>query len=59
MTVTVNEIKNMMHYITSEAVTVPNLTMMTSIVSEESLVRDTHTQTWVVYVNIFKVAYDF
>ena len=27
----------------SEAVTVPGLTMMTSIVSEESLARDTHT----------------
>ena len=27
----------------SKAVTVPSLLMMTSIVSEESLVRDTHT----------------
>ena len=26
----------------SEAVTVPNVTMMTSVVSEESLARDTH-----------------
>ena len=29
----------------SEAVTVPSLMMMTSIISEESLARDTHTQT--------------
>ena len=29
----------------SEAVTVPNVMTMTSIVSEESLVRDTHTDT--------------
>ena len=29
----------------SEAVTVPNFTMMTSNVSEESLARETHTQT--------------
>ena len=72
----------------SGAVTVPSLTMMTSVVSEESLARDTHTllttqhthnhnthththteqtpthtenthRPWVIYVNIFKVAYDF
>ena len=29
----------------SEAVTVPSLMMMTAIVSEESLARDTHTRT--------------
>ena len=29
----------------SESVTVPSLMMMTSIVSEESLARDTHTHT--------------
>ena len=38
----------------SEAVTVPSLTVMTAIDFEESLVRDTHTQTdrqtWVMYV---------
>ena len=28
----------------SEAVTVPSVVMMTSIVSEESLARDTHTE---------------
>ena len=35
--------------IMSEAVTVPCLTMMTLIISEQSLVRDTHTGTGVVY----------
>ena len=55
----------------SEAVTVPCLMMMTSIVSEESLVREMHihthihmharihTETWVVYVKICKVVNDF
>ena len=56
----------------SEAVTVPNLTMATSTVSEESLARDTHTRTHarahahthtlslgVVYIKMLKVAYDF
>ena len=46
----------------SEAVIVPSLTLMTSTVSEESLARDTHTHThrlWVVYVKLFKVAYNF
>ena len=44
----------------SEAVTVPSLMMMTSIVSEESFARDTHThgQTLVVYVKICKVNRD-
>ena len=48
----------------SEAVTVPNLMMMTPIVSEESLVRNIHIDTDTVsmsifsgltYVNLFKV----
>ena len=43
----------------SEAVTVPSLTMMPSTVSEESFVRDTHTDTrtdfGLVYVDFFKV----
>ena len=44
----------------SEAVSVPSLMMMTSTVSEESLARDTHTETHtdsgsVVYVKIYKV----
>ena len=56
----------------SEAVAVPSLMIMALTVSEESLARDmtyiqthrhkhtdTNTQTRVVYVNIFKVAYDF
>ena len=49
----------------SEAVTVPRLTMMTSIVSEESLARDTHAQTHdtdtvsVIFLKICKVIYDF
>ena len=47
----------------SESVTVPSLMMMILIVSEESLVRDTHIQTdrqtRVAYSNICKVAYNF
>ena len=40
----------------SEAVTVPSLMMMTSLVSEESLASDRHTHRHgLVYVNIFKV----
>ena len=54
----------------SEAVTVPSL-MMISIVSEDSLARDTHTHTHthtrtrtrthtpVVYVKMCKIAFDF
>ena len=41
----------------SELVTMPTLTMMTSMVSEESLARDTDTQTD--YIKYFKVTYDF
>ena len=33
----------------SEAVTVPSLMMMTSLVSEESLAMDTHTDTILIY----------
>ena len=40
----------------SEAVTMPSLMMLTSIVSEESLVRDTHTDFGLVYLKLFKVA---
>ena len=40
----------------SKAVTVPSYMMITSIVSEESLARDTHTDTWtdfgVVYLKL-------
>ena len=43
----------------SEAVTVPSLTAMTRTVFEEWLVRDTHTETQVIYFKICKVAYDF
>ena len=45
----------------SETVTVPSLMMMTLIVSEESLARDTdtHTHTQAQSGLIFKVAYDF
>ena len=48
----------------SDAVTVPSLMMMISIVSEDSLARDTHTHTHthtpVVYVKVCrKIAYDF
>ena len=58
----------------SEAITVPNLAMMASTISEESCARDTHARTHahththtykhsrilgVLYVRIFKVAYDF
>ena len=41
----------------SEVVTVPTLMMMTSLVSEELLARDTHTDRLLglVYVNLFKV----
>ena len=47
-----------------EAVTVLSLTMMTSAVFEESLARDIHTHIHtqkleVVYVKIYKVAFDF
>ena len=45
-----------------EAVTMPSLMMMTSIVSEESLATDTHAhgQTWFwLYSKICKVTYDF
>ena len=45
----------------SEAFTVPSLMMMTSIVSEESLARDTQTRTdfGLVYLKLFKVVSDF
>ena len=45
----------------SEAVNVPSLIMMTSIVSKESLARDTHTQTdrQVSSKLKFAVAYNF
>ena len=42
----------------SEAVSVPRLMMMTSIVSEESLARDTHTDTaCLVYENKYILKY--
>ena len=37
----------------SEAVTMPNLMMMTLIVSEESLVKDGHTHTYTLGTVIF------
>ena len=48
----------------SEAVTIPNLTMMTVIVSEESLARDRHPDThthrlWPSSFKFANVAYDF
>ena len=45
-----------MHFM-SELVTMPTLMMITSMVSEESLARDTDTQTD--YIKYFKVTYDF
>ena len=49
----------------SEAVTMPSVMTMTSIVSEESLARDTytnshrHTDFGIVYIKLFKVLSDF
>ena len=62
MCLSLNEIKvniiNTRCILISEAVTVPCLMMIASIVSEESLARDTHTQTdnVLAIVNFCKVA---